>query len=78
MKTFTPRHTEAAYAEAKHQSWLTYQKYITAKKAKQPTKELLEAHRAAHDEAVRIAQESTPPYRHDQKPKPVFLPPAAA
>lgn len=74
MNSFIPRHTEAAYAKAQHQSWLTYQNYIAAKKAKQPTKDLLTAHRAAFDEAVRIAQESTPPHRHDQKPNLVFLP----
>lgn len=78
MKTFTPRHTEAAYNEAKQQSRLTYQIYLAAKKAKQPTKAPLDAHRAAYNEAVRIAQESTPPHRHDQKPELVFLPPATA
>lgn len=74
MNSFTPRHTEAAYTQAQHQSWLTYQHYIAAKKAKQPTKELLDAHRAAFDKAVKIAEESTPPHRHDQKPELVFLP----
>lgn len=73
MNTFIPKHTEAAYAEAQHQSWLTYQNYLAAKKAKQPTKALLDLHREAFDKAVMIRTESTPPHRHDEKPQMVFV-----
>lgn len=74
MNSFTPRHTEAAYTESQHQSWLSYHNYIAAKKGGQPTKALLDAHRSAFAEAVKLAEESTPPHRHDQKPALVFLP----